>query len=100
MNPFVLPVMVGAPSVVRPYNLVGFSSNFCTTLITFSQISCTVVVEERLAMYKNSSTTSKPTVTDLMNMTSWAVSLMSVLSSEGRLMDRFPIDALVSALVL
>ena len=44
-----------------------------------------VVGKERLAMSINSSTTSKPTVTALMNMTSRAVSLMSVLSSKARL---------------
>ena len=36
-------------------------------------------------MSKDSSTTSKPTVTVLMTMTSRAVSLMSVLSSKTRL---------------
>ena len=36
-------------------------------------------------MSKNSPMTSKQTVASLMNMTSWAVSLMSVLSSKGRL---------------
>ena len=65
--------------------MAGFSLNFFTTLITCSQIFCPVVVEERLAMSKNSSITSKPTVTALTNMTSRAVSFMSVLSSKGRL---------------
>ena len=77
--------MEGAPSVVRTHNLAGFSSNLSITLITCSQISSPVVVEERLAMSKDSSTTSKPTVTVLMTMTSRAVSLMSVLSSKARL---------------
>ena len=77
--------MEGAPSVERPHNLAGFRLNFYTTLIACSQITCLVVVEERLAMSKSSSTTSKPTVTSLMNMTSLAVSDMSVLSSKARL---------------
>ena len=67
------------------HNLAGFSSSLFTTLIACSQISCPVVVEERLAMSKNSSTTSKPTVTALMNKTSRAVSLMSLLSYKARL---------------
>ena len=50
-----------------------------------SQITCPVVMEERLAMSKKSSTTSWTTVTALINMTSRAVSLMSVLSSKARL---------------
>ena len=41
-------------------------------------------VEKRHTISKNS-TTSKTTVTALMNMTSWAVSFMSVLSSSARL---------------
>ena len=77
--------MEKAPSVVRPHYLAGFSSNFSTTLIACSQISCPVVVKQRLAMSKNSSTASKPTVTALMNKTSRAVSLMSVLPSKTRL---------------
>ena len=85
VNPFILLVMEGAPSVVTPHNLAGFSSNFSTTLSTCSQISCPVVVEEKLAISKNSSTISKSEVTALMKMTSWAVSLMSVLSSKVRL---------------
>ena len=71
--------MEGAPFVVRPHNLAGFSSNFSTTLITCSQISCPVVVEERFAMSKKFPATSRPTITALMNITSRAVSLMSVL---------------------
>ena len=84
VNPFVLPVMEGVPSVVRPHNLAGFCSSFSITLIACSHISCPVVVEERLAMYNDSSTTSKPTVAAMLNMSSWAVSLMSVLSSKAR----------------
>ena len=84
-NLFILPVMEGAPSVVTPHNLVGFSSNFSTTLSTYSQMSCPVVVEERLAISTNSSTISKSAVTALKKMTSWAVSLKSVVSSEARL---------------
>ena len=83
--PFVISVTDGAPAVVRPFNLSGFCSIFSTTLITCTQISCPVAVEERLAMSKYSSTTSKPTATDLMYMTSRAVPLMSVLSSKARL---------------
>ena len=70
INPFVLPVMEGAPSVVTPHNLAGFSSNFLTTLSTCSQISCPVVVEKRLAISKNSSIISKSAVTALIKMTS------------------------------
>ena len=80
-NPFILAVMEGAPSVVTLHNLAGFSSNLSTTLSTCSQISCPAVVKERLAISKNSSTISKSAVTALMKMTSWAVSLMSVVSS-------------------
>ena len=72
--------MKGAQSGAWPHNLAGFSSNFSTTLITCSLIFCPVVVGERLAISKNSSTTSRPTVTALMSMTSRAVSLMSVTS--------------------
>ena len=85
VNPFILPVMEGAPSVVTPHNLAGFSSNFSTTLSTCLQISCSVVVEKRFAISKISSTISKSAVTALMKMTSWAVSLMLVLSSKARL---------------
>ena len=70
VNPFILPVMGGAPSIVSPHNLAGFSSNFPTTLSTCSQMSCHVVVEETLAISKNSSTISKSTVTAPMKMTS------------------------------
>ena len=68
--------------MVRPCNLAGYSSNFSTTLIMCSYISFPMDVEERPAMSKNQ---SKPTVTALMNMTSRAASLMSVLSSKVRL---------------
>ena len=44
--------MEGAPSVVRPHNLAGFSSNISTNLITCSHICSRVVVEERLVMSK------------------------------------------------
>ena len=63
VNPFVPPVMEGAPCVVRPHNLAGFSSNVSTNLITCLQISGPAVVKERLTMSTNSSTTLKPTVT-------------------------------------
>ena len=58
-----------------------------------------MLVEERLALSKYSSTSSKPTVTSLVNIASWAVSLMSVLSSKARLRTVVPVGALVSALV-
>ena len=77
--------MEGAPCVVTPHNLAGFSSKFSTTLSTCSQISFPVVVEERLAIYKNSSTILKSGVAALIKMTSSAVSQMSVLSSKTRL---------------
>ena len=85
VNPFLLPFIEGAPFVVTPHNLAGFISNFSTTLSICWQISCPVVVEERLVISKNSSTISKSTVTALMKITSVTVSLMSVLSSKVRL---------------
>ena len=69
--------MEGVPSVVTPHNLAGFSWNFSITLSTCSEICYPVVVEERLAISKNSSTISNWAVTTLMKMTSWAVSLTS-----------------------
>ena len=54
--------MEEARYVVGPHDLAGFTLNFYTALVTCSQISCPVVVEERLAMFKGS-TTSQPTVT-------------------------------------
>ena len=85
INSFVLPVIEGTPSVVTQHNLAGFSSNFVTTLSICLQISCPVVVEERLAVSENSSIISKSAVTALIKMTSQAVSLMSVLSSKVKL---------------
>ena len=84
VNPFVILVMEGAPSVARPHNLAGFSTNFFTTLITCSDISSHVVKEEGLVKSKYSSTTSKPTVTAVMIITDWTVSHISVLSFKAR----------------
>ena len=86
VGPLALPVMEGAPSDVGTHDLAGFSLNLSSTQITCWQISCPVLVDERLVMSWDSSTTPKPTVTDLMNATSRAVSLISVLTSKARLM--------------
>ena len=68
MNPIFLFVMEGAPSVARPCNFSGLSSKFFTNIITYTQTSCPIGVEERLAMSNNSSILSKSTVTAMMNI--------------------------------